>query len=242
MLLLLTFACTNDPGPDVAWISPADGQTGVPGDLPVRVGIAGPWPSDYPLAGAISVWDAAGQPIEGETDNAGDVAFFMPAEPWENDARFVWRWGFDEAPPHGPKSEAIGPAIDPRPSTYTFVVGGAIELLGIALRGDKTPCVIASAPAGDVPFDRLRVGGEDIAFFDVYRDTGGRDDLTASYPGGDPGVDVLCFGTATPLTDRVGEAVLVNYAGRSWSGTLSADIGALLAEVRRLAPREESTP
>lgn len=242
MLLLLTFACTHEPGPDVAWISPADGQTGVPGDLPVRVGIAGPWPEDYPLGGAISVWDSAGEPVDGETDLADDSVFFLPTNPWQNDERFVWRWGFDGAAPHAPTLEAIGPAADPRPTTYTFVVGGAVELLGIGLRGNESPCVITSAPAGDVPFDRLRVGGADVPFFDVYRDTGGEDDLTAPYPGGDPGIDALCFATATDLGAQVGEDVLVNYAGRSWRGTLSADLGELVAEIRRLAPREESAP
>lgn len=230
MLLLLSFACATDPGPELAWVSPAVGQTGVPENLPLRVGIAGAWPEDYPTGGAIEVWDADGALVAGEVDLAGSVVFFLPETAWINDATYVWRWGFDGGAPHAP----TGLPSAPEDHVMRFQVGGAVEVLGVALAASETPCVVTSAPGGTVPFDRLRVRGQDVAFFDVYRYAGTDADVTEPYPDGDPGLDVVCLATATPLDAFVDEPVVVNYAGRSWTGPLQADVGDLVASLRRV--------
>jgi hypothetical protein len=234
---LLVLACGRSDGEPIAgdreFIAPADGQTGIEADLPLR--IVAPSleiPPGYPIGDLITVVDVGAETqVAGGTVVENGEARFLPDAPWTAGATYVWGVFDLEAWPHGPEYDVPEVLV----GDARFVVEDTLDLLGATLERTTEPCLVFSEPVLDRAIDEieLRVEGRPIPWAEVWPMDGEwwRDpyELLPS----DAGIDVICFDTGEELL-APDVPVQVVWDGHEWVRLLERRRpGGVVAELRR---------
>lgn len=227
-LLVALAGCAADDTP-ASWLEPADGQTGVPADLAVRVAGAGAeLPPDYPIDAVVTVVDYdGGGHVGGRFAIDGDDVWFEPWAGFRDDTRYAVTVRQPDTVPHGPEFVVPANLI----GTTLFETGDAVRILSRGAFEGEQACVILSRPADAVP-DDVRITADDVEVSDAAL-VPVAFAAPVTLQDGDPGFEVRCVESAQ--TFAPGTWLRVFWGDESYHVALGdGSIDDVLAEQYRL--------
>lgn len=145
-------ACTEDEHDASQYIVPADGQSAVSADEPLRVRLSGLVLADDGRD-LIRVVDLSADGfVAGSLSSDDGVFAFTPDHPWRRGRRYAWTVDVPESLPHGPQYATYEDLAEPA----VFDTSDALYALAGARHEGET-CVVLSRALGSREAESLRI-------------------------------------------------------------------------------------
>jgi hypothetical protein len=250
-LLSMLFACDNAEAPEIRFVSPASGQTGVPADLPLRVVAGAPLlPETWELDEPVRVVDLVNeQPVTGRAMLDDQALTFTPDAPWPI-GDFAWSVDLESGAPRGPEVDGRFENLQGEDS---FSTDARLDVLATPLTRPKTLCLVLSRPATVTEVAAISItmvdgcctaagGALPVSLARLPVEEWG-DPLQAD-PGDDPGLDVWCHAFEAGELEP-GATIEIDVDGRTFTSVADAyNVPDTLARLRRATcvPRSACAP